>query len=165
MTWIEDEDWQRRLALRERCEYPREPITDPLGPHWVPTYVPARTMPQNVYSLARSVFGKTMAEWALLLAEDVVKAMPDATTGRDAPEWAAAILRCAAVKLEMFEDPAMWEHIQGDIYDMTNVPPDTARERRKHLRRRGLTVPRDEPPWFTEVDDSGEASPTVGDSR
>lgn len=87
MACADDEGWQRRLALRERCEYPREPITDPFGPHWVPTYVPARTMPQNVYSLARPVFGKTMAEWALPLAEDVVNAMPEVSTCAVAPEW------------------------------------------------------------------------------
>ena len=67
--------------------------------------------------------------------------------------------------MEMFEDPAMWEHIQGDIYDMTNVPPDTARERRKHLRRLGLTIPKDEPPWFREVGDSAEAATTEDKGR
>jgi hypothetical protein len=86
-----------------------------------------------------------------------MKAMPDATSGPDAPEWAAAILRCAAVKLEMFEDAAMWDHIHGDIYDMTNVPPDTARQRREHLRRLGLTVPKDESPWFRDPDPSDAA--------
>jgi hypothetical protein len=148
--------------MREPSEFPPNPMTDPLAPHWIPTYVPARSMPENVFSLARRVFGKTMAEWALLLARDVAEAVPESSNGKDAPEWAAAVLRCAAIKMEMDEDLLMWEHIEGDIYDMTNVPPAIARRRWRQLSRRGLTVPKYEPPWF-RADDSAEGMASTTD--
>ena len=71
-----------------------------LHPHWVPRFAPARSLVDNVFSLARPLWGRARAEWTMWLAEDLVADLPDAD-GVDRRQWAAAILWAAALDAGM----------------------------------------------------------------
>jgi len=54
----------------------------------VPRFVPRRSLSENVFSLARPLWGKPRAEWALCLAEEVGARFPE-SDGPAASEWAS----------------------------------------------------------------------------
>jgi hypothetical protein len=123
------------------------PLVDELAPHPLPAYRPLASMDENVFSLARSLWGKATSECAWLLAKDVIEDIPSAATGRTARGWAAGVLCVVAVDMDMNSDPALWEHVLNDITTMTEVSRETALRRWRELGSRGLMAPRNGPPW------------------
>ena len=62
---------------------------DELVPHWVPRFAPASSLVDNVFSIARPLWGKARAEWTMWLADDLVAELPDADRAdrREADEF------------------------------------------------------------------------------
>ena len=121
---------------------------DELAPHWVPSFAPHRSLDDNVFSLARPLWGKPRAEWALCLAEEVVTRFPEAG-GPAASEWAAGILCAAAVDVGMGSVPDLWDHILGDITAMTGVSRETVLRRWAALDEADLSRPERPPAYWT----------------
>lgn len=122
-------------------------IAGEVEPHWVPRFVPARSLVDNVFSIARPLWGKPRAEWTTWLAEDLVSEVPTAD-GADRREWTAAILWAAALDVGMDRDERLWAHVVDDITVATGVCADCAQERFDQLRGLGLARPRHEPSWW-----------------
>lgn len=118
-----------------------------LAPHWVPRFAPRRSICDNVFSLARPLWGKPRAEWALCLAEEVVARFPDGDESA-APEWAAGILCVVAVDVGMRDDPELWEHILEDITTMTDVSREEVLSRWAALDAAGLSRPERPPAYW-----------------
>lgn len=122
---------------------------DELAPHWVRQFAPARSQVDNVFSIARLLWGKACAEWTMCLANDVVAELP-AADGSDRCEWTAAILWAAGLDTGMDRDPRLWAHIVDDITTATGVLAERARERFEQLRELGLARPRHGPAWWRD---------------
>ena len=122
---------------------------DELVPHWVPRFAPARSLVDNVFSIARPLWGKARAEWTMWLADDLVVELPAA--GReDRREWTAAILWAAALDTGMDRDQRLWAHIVEDIATATGVLAERAQGQFDQLRKLGLARPRHEPSWWRD---------------
>jgi hypothetical protein len=124
---------------------------DELEPHWIPWFAPARSLTDNVFSIARPLWGKAQAEWTMWLATDLVAELPDAD-GDARREWTAAILWAAAIDTGMDCDDDLWAHILDDIETATCVSAERAQLRFDELRALGLDRPRHEP-WYWRQDD------------
>ena len=133
---------------------------DELVPHWVPRFAPASSLVDNVFSIARPLWGKARAEWTMWLADDLVAELPDADRA-DRREWAAAILWAAALDTGMDHDQRLWAHIVEDITTATAVLAECAQGQFDQLRELGLARPRHAPPWWRDdepVSDPPEAA-------
>ena len=120
-----------------------------LEPHWLPFYAHSRSLTENVFSLARPLWGKAQAEWAWQLAQDLVEELP-AADGAEGTEWVGAILWVAALDVGMDRDDRLWSHVVADITTMTSLPEDVVQSGFEQLRGMGLTRPRHEPPWWRQ---------------
>jgi hypothetical protein len=126
-----------------------EPV-DELAPHWVPTYARGTPPEENARYLSRPLWGKARSERVLCLAREVVAAIPQAATLPAARGWVAGVLCVAAVDCDMDRDPALWEHLMGDITTMTGVSRSLAERRWRDLKRAGLTAPKEPPVYWND---------------
>jgi len=118
-------------------------------PFWMASFVPGRSLVDNVFSLTRPLWGKPYAEWAMCLARDLI-AERVAADGAERREWAAAILWAVALDAGMDRDADLWRRVLVDITTSTGVAEECARERFDQLRDLGLARPRNPPLYWTK---------------
>lgn len=128
-------------------------MLDELEPHWIPRFAPARSLGDNVFDIARPLWGKARAEWTMWLATDLIAEIPDAD-GEARREWVAAILWAAAIDAGMGRDRELWAHILDDIQTATGVAAECAQLRFDQLRDLVLDRPRNEPPYWRGYDEA-----------
>lgn len=98
----------------------------------------------SAFYMTRPLWGKTRAEWAMWLADEVIERFPAATGGRQRRGWAAAILWAVAIA-EMDSSEELWEQVRVEITCLTGVSRTTAHKRWLSLKEAGLQRPKNDP--------------------
>ena len=128
-------------------------LAEPVDPdellwHWLPSYVPSRSVCENAFSLARPLWGKARAEWTWCLAEEVAARFPETNEPNEGRGWVAGVLWAAAVDAGMQRSNELWLHVLADITKMTGVSEQTAELRWQMMNLAGLDVPAHPPSYW-----------------